>query len=97
MANLSNLVMNFLQSQIFPFVVTFIIVGTRCGRTGIDGWSASTRLGKRAFGICDYRIGSCVYSNEYWTGYCSLVWLVKICLAVGRGFPSPTVAAKATR
>ena len=35
-----------------------------------------------------------VYKRQ---GYCSLVWLVKICLAVGRGFPSPTVAAKATR
>ena len=31
MANLSNLVMNFLQSQIFPFVVTFIIVGLVVG------------------------------------------------------------------
>ena len=31
MGNLSNLVMNFLQTQIFPFVVTFILVGIVVG------------------------------------------------------------------
>lgn len=31
MGNLSNLIMNFLNSEFFPFVVTFIIVGIVVG------------------------------------------------------------------
>ena len=46
MANLSNLVMNFLQSQIFPFVVTFIIVGLVVGGLALMAGQRARDLAK---------------------------------------------------
>ena len=98
MENLSNSIMNFLHSQIFPFVVTFIIVGFVVGGLAIMSGQRARRIwAKGHLGFVILGFVQLYIQHEYWEGPCSLVWLVKICLAVGRESPSPTVSCESNK